>query len=234
MGAGWSSSGVVMSNVDMFSDTRPYIGFVGDSITFGYTSTHQWGYRKRVLLDSNVQFRSVGPSQRGKTANLFGHPTSRLDNYHIAVVGYTSAQIETLLDTALANQFANNPPNSWIVIHAGTNDCISGQNYTAATTNIQDMIDAIQVHDPSISVVVVLVPPLDTADANAVACIPLLNSAIETMVAGYDKSNLYTADAYSVFDGHLEYLAGDGIHPLDTGSDLYGTVIANVINAALQ
>src|SRR5690606_14762306 len=87
--------------------------------------------------------------------------------------------------------------------------------------NVEDIIEIIHAHDPTIRIFVALIVPNtdDTVDARIV----LYNATLKAMLQNYQstKSNLYIVDMYSAFVSNpnwaTEWFHADGIHPNDAG-----------------
>lgn len=209
---------------------------LGDSITRG--SVDGFGYRDHLQEFLGVnKWDFVGP---------FAHPATDpiYDVDHAGVSGQSTTQIEARTLDHLNTYMVGNAANSIVLLHAGTNDILtmSGTGTTeeriaSYVANVEDIIEIIHAHDPTIRIFVALIVPNtdDTVDARIV----LYNATLKAMLQNYQstKSNLYIVDMYSAFVSNpnwaTEWFHADGIHPNDAGFRVMASKWSNAINHAL-
>lgn len=142
---------------------------IGDSITVGTGSTALGGYRMGLFtqMQSHIGYspKFVGSND----ANSFIFKCC-------AVTGYTSAQILTLVQT----QSPVFPTTNIYLIHAGTNDVLSGVPTATTTGNIISMIDQIRSDNAEATIWVA-----DIIDRSGyTAEVNTFNTALNTAIQG--------------------------------------------------
>ena len=209
---------------------------LGDSITRG--SVDGFGYRDHLqdFLGIN-KWDFVGP---------FAHPASHAtyDVDHAGVSGQTTAQIEARTLSHLTTYMVGNAANSIVLLHAGTNDVMTmpgtgtlEERIASYVANVEDIIEIIHAHDPTIRIFVALIVP--NTDSTIEARIELYNSTLKTMLQNYQttKSNLYIVDMHSAFvnnpDWATEWFHTDGVHPNDAGFRVMASKWSNAISHAI-
>lgn len=148
---------------------------VGDSITngneTGLSSSLWFGYRVMLqeLFGFNV-YDFVGPYNTPTGSTPF-------DKDHAGLGGDNTSGVETKMPNNLTTYFPSGKDysNSWILLHIGTNDCQSSatcdDDPSPAVDNIEDIIDLIVAHNPSINILVALIIPANST--------PTINARIE-------------------------------------------------------
>ncbi len=203
---------------------QPRLLPLGDSITEGYPEQFPFSYRgtlQRLLGVGTYDF--VGPFQKGAGAG---------DYDHAGVSGQETPAILARLRENLANELADAPPGSLVLIHAGTNDVLNGNTIDSAMANIAQMVEAIVRHDEAIGIYLATIIPIDgAADARAQE----LNAKIRTYVTQSALPQLHLVDQYAAFVAHDDWrsaLMVDGVHPNTAGYDLMAQTWAAAIKGA--
>lgn len=207
------------------------IGTLGDSLTYGtgdYTGRVQFAYRDH-LQDA------LGVGLYDFVGNLYwpGDTDGIYDNRHDGVPGEESEDIEARVSATLTANFPlPNPPNSWIIIKAGTNDIRTAGTAASNSTrdNVEDMIELIEAHDASLNILVLTIDPHTTGgtDSNFES----YNTTLMVMLAtkrGLNPKVNY-ADSHEYLEANCSPLTDcmylDGLHLNDTGYDRQADIIA--------
>ncbi|KAL4797008.1 hypothetical protein BDV19DRAFT_387548 [Aspergillus venezuelensis] len=186
---------------------------LGDSITHGYLSTGDNGYRQRLwerLSENEKDF--VGTQPIGTMSD----PDN--EGYNGAVIG----EISDRCGTALAMR-----PNV-VLIHAGTNDMNRPFEPDTAPERLGSLIDKVVDACPDAAVLVAKLIP--AAGVNTMGRIEAFNKAVPGVVASRaedgKKVMVVEMDALSVSE------LVDGLHPTDAGYDHMGDIWYSSIIAA--
>lgn len=188
-------------NIDELRKRNLRVLPLGDSITWGFSSSDGNGYRKPLLdklaaAEASVDF--VGSQRSGTMADADnegynGAVISEIDNYeNAATVGYR--------------------PNV-VLVHAGTNDMNRPADPDTAPDRLGRMIDDIVAHVPDAVVVVATIVP--ASNATVQSRITKYNAAIPAVVQKRVDAGkkVVLASMNNVTTGDLK----DGLHPNDTG-----------------
>ena len=174
---------------------------LGDSITRGYKSTTEDGYRaplSTALKNRGIALDFVGSQRCGALLN------SDVEGYN----GYRIDQITALVDTALATYHPN-----LITLHIGTNDL--AQNYQAATASkrLAALIDQIIADDPKVTILVAQL--VCNATPSVQSLIDAYNAKIPEIVQSRAKAgkHVYLVSMKALTKADL----ADGLHPNDVG-----------------
>lgn len=207
----------------MVDRDRPFLMPLGDSIARGSVGggVITLGFRGPLQDDyGRIQFDFVGTSREPSDQD----PPYDID--HSGVGGERSYEIEARTGTELTNHMTAAPAGSVVILGAGTNDILQSESTTNARDNVEDIIDLINAFDPTISVYVFLITPLDSGFDSTVTS---YNALLKTMLDTYrvSKSNLYYIDMNSVFkndtfgdcagDWAANCIGSDNIHPTADG-----------------
>ncbi len=189
---------------------------MGDSITHGYHSSSDDGYRKYLRADLvNDGFKTdfVGGRQYG----------SMYDNYN---EGYSGYRIDAL-DLFEGNQVSKYRPNI-ITLMIGTNDMVQNTDLPNAPARLTKLLDDIYSNDPGVTVLLATIIP--STDPAVEARIPAYNQALPGVVQGQVNQgrNVVLVDMSSFTTADLA--AGDQLHPGDSGYEK----IANLWHSAIQ
>ena len=190
---------------------------LGDSITRGYRSSTDDGYRGPLysaLKNRGIALDFVGSQRSG----VMFDPDN--EGYN----GYRIDQIAALADAALAAYHPN-----LITLHAGTNDL--GQNYQVATApkRLAALIDQIITDDPKVTILVAQV--VCNATPSVQSLIDSYNAKIPEIVQSRAKAgkHVYLVSMKAVTKADL----ADGLHPNDAGyqkmADAWDAAIQQVI-----
>jgi lysophospholipase L1-like esterase len=191
---------------------------IGDSITSGFQSTTNNGYRGPLWSELVNQGNAVDFVGSIRDGVMFdpdheGHSGKRID------------EVSALLNGALAT----NPPNI-VTLHIGTNDM--GQNYQVSTApnRLASMIDQILADSPGVTVIVAQL--ICNTDANVQSPINAYNSQIPGIVQARVNAgkHVYMVSMSSLNTGDLK----DSTHPNDGGyqkmADNWDAAIQHVIS----
>ena len=187
---------------------------LGDSITRGYKSTTEDGYRAPLytaLKNRGIALDFVGSQRCGTLLN------GDVEGYN----GYRIDQIAALVNTALATYHPN-----LITLHIGTNDL--AQNYQVATApkRLAALIDQIVADDPKVTILVAQLVCNSTPSVQSL--IDAYNAKIPAIVESRAKTgkHVYLVSMKAVTKADL----ADGLHPNDAGYQK----MADAWDAAIQ
>jgi lysophospholipase L1-like esterase len=162
------------------------------------------------------------------------HPIYDVD--HEGINGNTTDQVQARLPAALAAHMAlPNPTGSRLLLHIGTNDLQDRLPISSVVENVEQIINMVHAHDPSINVYVALMIPstIDTEDAIITDYNNALAARLNTLRAT-TKPNLFTVDMNTAFKENpswkTQYMF-DAFHPNDTGYAVMAQVWAGAIDA---
>ncbi|KAL2788230.1 SGNH hydrolase-type esterase domain-containing protein [Aspergillus keveii] len=187
---------------------------LGDSITWGYSSSDGNGYRKYLynrLGDNFVDY--VGTQQSGNMADNDneGHPGAVIKE----IAGYAANILYTR-------------PNI-VLVMAGTNDCNSVGELGDLPDQLGRLIDEITDACPGAAVIVAQLTPIDSAHSESV--VQQFNAAIPGLVSARvnaGKKVLTVNMSDSLTTGDL----ADRLHPNDRGYDKMSQVWYSGIESA--
>ncbi|KAJ6475956.1 lipolytic enzyme [Mycena vitilis] len=174
---------------------------LGDSITYGFTSSDGNGYRETLhdLL------------QPGNTVDFIGSIKSgtMVDNDNEGHIGAIISQIAQSATNSLALPARPNV----VLLMAGTNDILDNINATAIA-QLSTLIDTIFTTCPDAALIVASLTPL-TSQPTAQAGVDAFNSALTPLVNSRAAAgqHILLASMASVLASDLI----DGIHPTDAG-----------------
>ena len=174
---------------------------IGDSITSGFRSSANNGYRGALYNDLIA---------RGERTDFTGsiRDGDTFDPDHEGHSGYRIEQVADLLDGVLATYKPN-----LVTLHIGSNDM--NQNYQVATApnRLAAMIDQILADAPGVTVVVAQL--ICNSNADVQARINAYNSQIPGIVQSRANAgkHVYMVSMGSLNTGDLN----DGLHPNDGG-----------------
>jgi lysophospholipase L1-like esterase len=211
------------------SNDRPRVMAIGDSITRGSGDSDIFGYRDHLDFLLGVGDHEFVGSIRNPTQ----HPSYDVD--HEGVGGDRTDQVEARLTAALsAHMPVPNPAGSRLLLHVGTNDMQDRLPIDGAVDNVEDIINMIDAHDPSINIYVALIIPATIAADDDV--FTDYNDALKARVndLAVTKTNLFLVDINSAFKANpfwaTEYM-DDAFHPNDTGYAVMAEAWADSIAA---
>jgi lysophospholipase L1-like esterase len=211
------------------SSSGPRVMAIGDSITRGAGDADLFGYRDHLDF-----ILGVGEQQFvGTFQDPLQHPTYDVD--HEGINGNTTDQIQARLPAALSSHMPlPNPSGSRLLLHIGTNDLQDGLPIDAVVENVEQIVNMVHAHDPSINVYVALMIPctIDTEDAIITDYNNALAARLNTLRA--TKPNLFTVDMNTAFKENpsweTQYMF-DAFHPNDAGYAVMAQVWAQAIDA---
>jgi lysophospholipase L1-like esterase len=121
-----------------------------------------------------------------------------------------------ILAKAMANDKSSGP--HIVLLHAGTNDTYMG-NPSGAPAALSSAVDALTTEFPDALLVVAKIIPYPSQAAN----VKLINDSIPAMVAAKVAAGKHVvmADLFTGFQTS-SMLAGDGVHPNQSGYDWMG------------
>ncbi|KAJ6529233.1 SGNH hydrolase-type esterase domain-containing protein [Mycena capillaripes] len=174
---------------------------LGDSITYGFTSSDGNGYRSTLhnLLQTGNTLDFIGSIKSG----------TMLDNDNEGHIGAIIQQIAQSATNALALPARPNV----VLLMAGTNDILDNINATAIA-QISTLMDTIFTTCPDAALIVATLTPLTTT-AQAQAGVGPFNQALTQLVntRAAAGQHILLASMASVLASDLI----DGIHPTDAG-----------------
>jgi hypothetical protein len=202
---------------------------LGDSITYGLITVtadqassdpsingkdSHGGYRtelfkKAVTANQNITF--VGSQMNGPT--MVAGTTVPFPKSHEGWSGYT---ISMILAKGMANDKSLGP--HIVLLHAGTNDTYMG-NPSGAPAALSSAVDSLCTEFPNALIVVAKIIPYPSQSAN----VKLINDSIPAMVQSKVAAGKHVimVDLNTGFTTNT-MLAGDGVHPNQTGYDWMG------------
>ncbi|KAJ7625778.1 lipolytic enzyme [Roridomyces roridus] len=188
---------------------------LGDSITFGLTSTDGNGYRNTLhnLLSPGNTVDFIGSLKAGTMA----------DNDNEGHSGFTITQIAGTASNALALPARPNV----VLLLAGTNDMAQGIT-SSAPTNLQNLINQIFTACPDATLVVANLPALPLAQAAVNTYNTQVASIVSTQAAA--GKHILLADMASVI---MASDLTDGVHPTNAGYVKMGNAWFPVIQQAI-
>lgn len=190
---------------------------LGDSITHGYLSSDNNGYRRLVyssLISSNaVNMIGSNPIGTMPDPDNEGHNGALIDE--IAVFAKNSTSLR---------------PNV-IFLHAGTNDIIRNLDVANAPTRLSNLISQLVTACPDAAILVAKI--IRAADTNTEARIEAYNVQVEELVrnlAGTGKKVALLDQYGALAVSDLK----DGVHPTDAGYDKMARIWLKGLNAVNQ
>jgi len=191
---------------------------IGDSITSGYQSSTNNGYRGPLyaeLVNQNDALDMVGSLRDGVM----------FDPDHEGHSGYRIDQVAAVINGPVALYQPN-----LVTLHIGTNDM--GQNYQVSTapSRLAALIDQILADDPGVTILVAQL--ICNADSTVQSRINSYNSQIPGIVQARANAgkHVYMVGMGSLNTGDLK----DGLHPNDGGyqkmADNWDAAIQHVIS----
>jgi GDSL-like Lipase/Acylhydrolase family len=213
---------------------------LGDSITYGLITVaadqassdpsingkdSHGGYRvelfkKAVAANQNMTF--VGSQMNGPT--MASGTTVPFPKSHEGWSGYT---ISMILAKGMANDKSLGP--HIVLLHAGTNDTY-GSNPSGAPAALSSAVDSLTTEFPDALIVVAKIIPYPSQVTN----VNLINNSIPAMVAAKVAAGKHVvmADLFTGFKTS-SMLAGDGVHPNQSGYDWMGDTWYAAISSLL-
>ncbi|KAH8800307.1 hypothetical protein F5884DRAFT_904986 [Xylogone sp. PMI_703] len=203
-------------NLDARTDLSPGVELriqpLGDSITHGYLSSDDGGYRSRLLtLASGTHLQFVGSVQNGNTMPFN-------ESWHEGHDGKVIDEIAEYAKLSLPDR-----PNL-ILVHAGTNDMRqpTGQPYCVSDCpdRLGSLIDEILDACPDATVLVAQITPIEDTAANSRRL--TYNAAIPDVVSARASQGKHV-ELVSMEGLTLDDLK-DGLHPTDAGYEMMAEV----------
>jgi lysophospholipase L1-like esterase len=179
---------------------------LGDSITHGYSSTDDAGYRSalfKLIVAANQNVTFIGSLTNGPTT-VSGKTFPRNHEGHD---GFTVTQITGLVPPA--KSFSTTP--HIVLLHAGTNDMTMNADPTTTANQLSTLITDLVNAAPDALIVVAKIVPLGYSNSNYTSYIAKIPGIVQSHTSGHvimvDMSTLPTSD-----------IRGSGnVHPTDQG-----------------
>ena len=179
---------------------------LGDSITHGFSSTDDAGYRSalfKLIVAANQNVTFIGSLTNGPTT-VSGKTFPRNHEGHD---GYTVTQITGLVPPA--KSFSTTP--HIVLLHAGTNDMTMNADPTTTANQLSTLITNLVNALPDALIVVAKIIPLGYSNTNYTSYIAKIPGVVQSHTSGHvimvDMSTLPTSD-----------IRGSGnVHPTDQG-----------------
>jgi lysophospholipase L1-like esterase len=196
---------------------------LGDSITRGYGSSDDGGYREplyQMLVSDGRSPRMFGTLVAGD----FPQPRHE---------GHDGATLRQL--ASIYGQLSNHPEQT-ILLMAGTNDIWNGTGPDSpanAPANLDRLIDTIFRTSPDVQLFVSSIPPIYNAHINQeVQAVVDYNAQIPGLVAAWSARgrSIHFVDAYGAMDITDLF---DGVHPNDAGYQAIAGAFHTAIEAAV-
>ncbi|KAF5360328.1 hypothetical protein D9757_013944 [Collybiopsis confluens] len=196
---------------------------LGDSITYGFTSSDGNGYRATL-------HNALEP---GNTLDFIGSIKSgtMVDNDNEGHIGATIQQIAQ----AAVNPLALPARPNVVLLMAGTNDMIDipGSANTSAPTQLSSLIDTIFTTCPDAAIIVSTLTPL-TITTTIQTQVNTFNTIITQMINARTAAGQHILVAQSMATTILPSDLIDGIHPTDAGYVKMANVWYPVIEQAAR
>jgi lysophospholipase L1-like esterase len=195
---------------------------LGDSITHGFSSTDDAGYRSalfKLIVGANQNVTFIGSLTNGPTT-VSGKTFVRNHEGHD---GFSVTQITGLVPPA--KSFSTTP--HIILLHAGTNDMTSNADPTTTANKLSTLITNLVNAAPNALIVVAKIIPLGYSNNNYNSYIAKIPDVVKAQTSGHvimvDMSTLPGSD-----------IRGNGnVHPTDKGyadmADLWYGVIKSYL-----
>ncbi len=179
---------------------------LGDSITHGFSSTDDAGYRSalfKLIVAANQNVTFIGSLTNGPTT-VSGKTFPRNHEGHD---GFTVTQITGLVPPA--KSFSTTP--HIVLLHAGTNDMTMNADPTTTANQLSTLITNLVNALPDALIVVAKIIPLGYSNTNYTSYIAKIPGVVQSHTSGHvimvDMSTLPTSD-----------IRGSGnVHPTDQG-----------------
>ena len=179
---------------------------LGDSITHGFSSTDDGGYRSplfKLIVAANQNVTFIGSLTNGPTT-VSGKTFPRNHEGHD---GFTVTQITGLVPPA--KSFSTTP--HIVLLHAGTNDMTMNADPTTTANQLSTLITNLVNAAPDALIVVAKIIPLGYSNTNYNSYIAKIPDVVKAHTSGHvimiDMSTLPTSD-----------IRGSGnVHPTDKG-----------------
>jgi lysophospholipase L1-like esterase len=179
---------------------------LGDSITHGFSSTDDAGYRSalfKLIVAANQNVTFIGSLTNGPTT-VSGKTFPRNHEGHD---GFTVTQITGLVPPA--KSFSTTP--HIVLLHAGTNDMTMNLDPTTTANQLSTLITNLVNAAPNALIVVAKIVPLGYSNTNYNSYIAKIPDVVKAHTSGHvimvDMSTLPSSD-----------IRGNGnVHPTDQG-----------------
>ena len=193
---------------------------LGDSITHGYHSTSDDGYRgplRSALVKDGFAADFVGDVQWG----------TMYDNYNEGFSGYRIDAIDSFVGAPVGKYQPN-----LITLMLGTNDMVQNTDLPNAPARMTKLLNDIYANDPSVTVLVAtLIPSLDPV---VQARIPAYNQSLPGVVQDQVNQGRHVALVDMGFFTTADLAPGDNLHPGDSGyqklADAWHSAVQNAVS----
>ena len=193
---------------------------VGDSITHGYHSTSDDGYRgplRSALVKDGFATDFVGDVQWG----------TMYDNYNEGFSGYRIDAIDSFVGAPVGKYQPN-----MITLMLGTNDMVQNTDLPNAPARMTKLLNDIYASDPSVTVLVAtLIPSLDPV---VQARIPAYNQSLPGVVQDQLNQGRHVALVDMSFFTAADLAPGDNLHPGDSGYQKLANAWHNAVQNAVS
>jgi lysophospholipase L1-like esterase len=193
---------------------------LGDSITHGFSSTDDAGYRSalfKLVVAANQNVTFIGSLTNGPTTVS----NKTFPRNHEGHDGYTVTQITGYVPPA--KSFSTTP--HIVLLHIGTNDLTNNSDPTTIANQLSTLIGDLVKALPDALIVVAKIVPLGYSNSNYNTYISKIPGVVSSQTSGHvimvDMSTLPTSDIH-----------GNGnVHPTDQGyADMAGIWYAAIKN----
>jgi lysophospholipase L1-like esterase len=180
---------------------------LGDSITYGTSSTGIVGYRRplyQLLLGAGYSVDFVGSQTHGSPEDF--------DRNHEGHSGWRADQIRDNITAWL-----NSTPADVVLLHIGTNDISQGQTASSTRNEIGQILDLIDAWETTHNHVWVVLARIinrnDSRSGTTTTLNGLIQALADTRIAAGDKIVVVDMESALSYPGDLS----DTVHPNDTG-----------------
>jgi lysophospholipase L1-like esterase len=207
------------------------IMLLGDSITYGTSSTGVVGYRRSL----HQQLVAAGYSVDFVGSQTDGEPPD-FDRNHEGHSGWRADEIRDSI-----TEWLNSTPPDVVLLHIGTNDINQSQSAASTRDEIAAILDRIETYEivNGVEIWVVLAriinrsDPSDTLGAETTLLNNLIQSLADARIAAGDRIVVVDMENALSYPGDM----ADSVHPEDSGyakmADAWFAVLADILNGMI-
>ena len=206
---------------------------LGDSITYGTSSSGTVGYRRplyQLLIGVGYGVDFVGSQTNGSPLDF--------DRNHEGHSGWRADEIrDNLYSPGTDSGWLKDTPADVILLHIGTNDISQGQSAESTRDEILEILDLIDAYETAKGVEIWIVlarivnrsTPLGTLGVRTTLLNSLIQSMAEPRIIAGDRLVVVDMESALVYPGDL----ADTVHPNDTGYGKMAAVWFDALEALL-
>ncbi|HRX84482.1 MAG TPA: GDSL-type esterase/lipase family protein, partial [Phycisphaerae bacterium] len=226
MGAAWAL-GLLLAALPPAVQAVERIMPLGDSITYGWSSTNTDGYRRQLYLDLVAAGYSVD-----FVGSLADGPGD-FDRDHEGHSGWRADQIRDNITTWLTNT-----PADIVLLHIGTNDISGGESAAGITAEVEQILDNIDAYEASHDVLITVIlarivnrsNPFDARGLETTAYNEALQALADARIAAGDRIIVVDQEPALTYPADM----ADAVHPNDGGYLKMAAVWFDALDALLS